>query len=134
MGIHVEYQRMPFERSGYMSECVKHHKTGDIVVLELCFEEITLDQHDRVKKEMEAMVLAGETDFIVDLSRIGFLSSLVIAILVSFSKKVRENNGRMKLSGLSDEGRGILKLTQLNRILEIYDTERDALESFKDFS
>ena len=83
---------------------------------------------------METLILAGETNFVINLSRVGFLSSLVIATLVSFSAKVRENNGQMKLSGLSGEARGVLRITQLDRILEVYDTERDALESFKGLS
>ena len=114
-----------------MKNVINIKKVRDVTVLGFCFNEINLEQREALKKELNKVLLPGETKFVIDLSGIGFLSSLVIATIVFFAKEVRGKNGEIKLSGLSTEALGILKLTQLDKIFEIYDTEQDAVKSFK---
>ncbi len=114
-----------------MKKFLTSEKVGDVTVVNLCFNEINLEQREQLKKGLTALLRSGETNFVIDLSRIGFLSSLVLATIVFFSKEVRGNNGAIKLCGLSSEAFSIFQLTQLDKIFELYETKRDALESFK---
>jgi anti-sigma B factor antagonist len=110
---------------------ITSEKVEDIAVVRFSFNEINLEQREQLKKELAALLDAGETRFIIDLSKVGFLSSLVLATIVFFSKEVREKNGIIKLCGLSSDTFSIFQLTQLDKIFELYETRRDALESFK---
>ena len=105
-------------------------KINGVNVARFCFNEIALDQRKEIKDELGGLLEEGEKEFVIDLSRIGFLSSLAIALIVFFSKEVREREGHVKISGLSDEAAGIFEITQLDRIFEVYDTELDAVASF----
>ncbi len=106
-------------------------KSQDVDIINFTFNEINFEQKEQIKKELNELVRAGETKFIIDLSKVGFLSSLVIATIIFFTKEVRKSNGEIKLSGLSNEARSVLQLTQLDKIFELYETENDAVESFK---
>ena len=106
-------------------------KIGNVTIVRLCFNELGLEQREFLKKELYSLLGAGDRYFIIDLSRVGFISSLVIALIVFFSKEAKKNDGEIKLCGLSSEGFSIFQLTQLDKIFELYETEYDALESFK---
>ena len=113
-----------------MTDIITIKKAQDVDILSLSFNEINLEQREQLKKKMMDLLDTGVTRFIIDLSGVGFLSSLVIATIVFFSKEVYRKNGKMKLSGLSNEASSILQLTQLDKIFEVYNTEQEALESF----
>lgn len=106
-------------------------RSGDVTVVRLCFNELGLEQRENLKKELYSLVPPGEGCFVLDLSKVGFLSSMVIALVVFFAKEIRKNKGDIKLCGLSDETFSIFRITQLDKVFELYETEHDALESFK---
>ncbi len=101
----------------------------DVCVIKLSFNEINLSEREQLKGQL-LKVINGFTKFVLDFSKVGFLSSLVIATLVSFSKEVEKNNGKLKLSGLSEDARDVLSLTKLDKLFEIYNTARGAIDSF----
>ena len=103
----------------------------NVTVVRFCFNELSLDQREYLKIELNALIREGKRDFVFDLSRVGFISSLVIALIVFFAKEVRKDKGDVKLCGLSSDGFSIFQLTQLDKVFELYETEHDALESFK---
>ena len=114
-----------------MADTVIYNKAQDVGVIRFCFNEINLDQREDIKERLKGFIDAGDTKFVIDLSKVGFLSSLVLTLIVFFAKEVKEKNGDIKLSGLSSEALGVSQVTQLDKIVEMYDTEEDALESFK---
>jgi anti-sigma B factor antagonist len=114
-----------------MTEFLTSEKFDGVVIVRLSFNEINRDQREEIKKDLQKLLDAGERKFIIDLAKVGFISSLVIATIIFFTKAVREKNGYVKISGLSSEAFGVFQLTQLDKILELYETEHDALESYK---
>jgi anti-sigma B factor antagonist len=106
-------------------------RSGDVTVVKFCFNELGLEQREYLKNELYSLVPAGDRYFVLDLSKVGFLSSLVIALIVFFAKEIRKNKGNIKLCGLSGEAFSIFQITQLDKVFELYETEHDALESFK---
>ena len=114
-----------------MANFLTSEKVGDVTVVRFSFNEITRDQREEIKKNLQELMDAGETKFIIDLAKVGFISSLVIATIIFFAKQVNENGGKIKISGLSGEAFSIFQLTQLDKVLELYETEHDALESYK---
>ena len=114
-----------------MDESFKIEKKGEVDVVEFYFNEITLEQREKIKEKLQALLKAGDKNFIIDLSKVGFVSSLVLALIVFFAKEVKALGGELKLSGLTAEALSVFQITQLDTVFELYDTEHDALESFK---
>ncbi len=119
------------DKEGAMTEFLTREKVGDIIVVRLSFNEINRDQREEIKKDLQKLLDAGERKFVIDLAKVGFISSLVIATIIFFTKSVRGKSGQVKISGLSSEAFGVFQLTQLDKILELYESEHDALESYR---
>jgi anti-sigma B factor antagonist len=54
----------------------------------------------------------------------------VAAPLVSISKRIREQGGELRLSGLNEDLRSLFELTKLDTLFAIADTPQQALASF----
>ena len=113
-----------------MADTVIYDKEQGVGIIRFRFNEINLEQREEIKEKLKSFLVSGETRFIIDLSKVGFLSSLVLALIVFFAKEVKEKSGEIKLSGLTSEAVGVFQVTQLDKIFEMYDTEKQALESF----
>ncbi len=114
-----------------MEKFFSKEKIQDVNVVRFFFNEINLEQRENLKKELNEMLLGDEKKFVIDLSGVGFISSLVLATVVFFAKEVKKSGGGLKLSGVSSEAYSVFQITQLDKIFEMYDTEIDAVESFK---
>ena len=104
-------------------------KVGGVVVLGLA-EPGNLDSSnvEDFRKKMTALVEFG-TRFVVDMSNITFLDSSGLHTIVAIWRDVAALDGQMKLCRMDPSVRTVFELTGINRVLEIYDTEEEALAS-----
>lgn len=72
----------------------------------------------------------GERRFVIDFSRTGYIDSSGLGALVSISKKVREQGGELRLSGLNEDLRSLFDLTKLDTLFAISDTAERAVAGF----
>ncbi|MBU0570718.1 MAG: STAS domain-containing protein [Candidatus Omnitrophica bacterium] len=107
-----------------------HEKIQGIDVIRFCFNEIGLQQREVMKKELNSVVTEDGGKVLFNLAGVGFLSSLAIATMVFFAKKVRETGGEVKLCAAKEGTKDVIKIVQLDKVFEIFDTEREALKNF----
>jgi anti-sigma B factor antagonist len=81
-----------------------------------------------LKEEIRGRVDAGQAQLIVDLSGVPFIDSSGLAALVSGLKATRQAGGALKLVGLNEQARTVLRLTKLDRIFALY-PDRAAAEA-----
>jgi anti-sigma B factor antagonist len=67
---------------------------------------------------------------LVDFSKTGYIDSSGLGALVSISKKVREQGGDLRLSGLNEDLRSLFELTKLDTLFAIADSSAQALAGF----
>ena len=72
----------------------------------------------------------GERKFLIDFSKTGYIDSSGLGALVSISKKIREQGGELRLSGLNEDLRSLFELTKLDTLFAIADTSDQALTAF----
>ena len=104
---------------------------GEVSIVRLIFNEINRDQRDDLKNQMNHLLAGERKEFIIDLSKVGFLSSLVVATIIFFAKELALKGGRMNLFSTSNEPLAVLRITKLDKIFEVYSSEKEALQSFK---
>ena len=80
----------------------------------------------RVLDELEK----GERKFLIDFSQTGYIDSSGLGVLVSLSKKIREQGGELRLANLNDDLKTLFELTKLDTLFQISDTKERALETF----
>ena len=101
------------------------------VIIKLEVGEIGLSQREELKKELAEMLRGSRLEFVFDLSEVDFMSSLLIATLVFFAKEARLKGGDVRLTGLTGKVKEVAEITQLGKIIEIYSSEKEAIQSFK---
>lgn len=72
----------------------------------------------------------GHKRLLLNFSNVKFMASAVIAKLFTLHKKVQQAKGKVKFCCIDPDLRVVFKITGLERIVEIYDDEQDALDSF----
>lgn len=87
-----------------------------------------------VQKELKDKLIdasqSKETDLVVDFSGVEFIDSSCLGVLVSLAKKLREQKGDIKISRLSSDVKSIFQITRLDRVFEIFDDNKQAVDSY----
>ena len=68
-------------------------------------------------------------NLVLDFTNVEFCSSAVLGLLIRLSKKIYQTNGSFKLCAIAPKILEIFKITRLDRIFEIYQTQQQALDS-----
>jgi len=71
------------------------------------------------------------TKILLDFSRIEYLSSAGMRLLLSASKKAKASGGVVAFCSLNEDVMEIIKMAGFERILQIYSTEQEALGQIK---
>src|SRR3712207_7092342 len=90
------------------------------------FPYTTLFRSQKVLDELER----GEKKFLIDFTNTGYIDSSGLGVLVSLSKKIREQGGELRLANLNEDLRTLFELTKLDTLFSIADSRDEALSSF----
>ena len=104
-------------------------KQGDIVVVDVEGQLIVGNRQELKQKVLDELE-NGERRFLIDFSQTGYIDSSGLGVLVSLSKKIREQGGELRLASLNDDLKTLFELTKLDTLFQIADSRDRALESF----
>lgn len=102
-------------------------KVGDALVVDVEGQLIVGNRQElkqRVLEELEK----GERKFVVDFQKTGYIDSSGLGVLVSLSKKVREQGGELRLANLNEDLKTLFELTKLDTLFQIADSREAALK------
>ena len=72
----------------------------------------------------------GTHKFVIDFTKTGYIDSSGLGVLVSLSKKIREQGGDLRLAGLNEDLQTLFELTKLDTLFSIAKTPEEALAAF----
>lgn len=81
-------------------------------------------------RSIRTLVLEKKTLIILNLAGVGFIDSCGLGELVASQVSVENKGGEIKLIGLTDQLRELLKATRLLAVFDTYATEIEAVQSF----
>ena len=67
---------------------------------------------------------------LLNFENVEYLSSAALGKLITLNKKVKAENGKLKLCAIRPQIYDVFKITKLNKLFEIHDTEERALARF----
>jgi anti-sigma B factor antagonist len=103
---------------------------GQIVILYPKRSLIGGEETDELKDTLSKLASEGNKMAIIELSKVQYINSTGISALITGHKTYTQNNGNLKLSGLSDKLENVLVITKLNEVFEIHPNVKEALASF----
>lgn len=91
-------------------------------------EEVQIQQ---ISERLEELILEdARPRIILDFSGVEHLSSAALSVLISVKKLVAEREGKLVLTNIQAQIFEVFKITRLNRLFEVRDSNQEALESF----
>ena len=92
-----------------------------------------LDAHSfpTLEKALNNVIDEGYYYLVLNLGGLDYISSAGLGVLIGVAKRVREKNGDLKLSQLPEKIYRIVNILGFSRILDIFNTDEEALSTFK---
>lgn len=102
---------------------------GDVTVVDVD-GQLIVGNRQELKQKVLAELDGGGRRFLVDFTETGYIDSSGLGVLVSLSKKIREQGGELRLSSLNEDLRTLFELTKLDTLFRISESRQQGLASF----
>ena len=114
-----------------MHLALTERQIGAVTVLDLV-GKLTID-HDaqRLKDKINSLIQQGRTQIVLNLTDLSYIDSGGLGQLVASYGSVAKTSGGLKLLGVSKRNHDLLSITRLVTLFDAYDSEKEALESFR---
>jgi anti-sigma B factor antagonist len=109
-----------------MSFTISKDKGAVVVSVE---GQLIVGNRQELKQKVLDELERGERKFLIDFSGTGYIDSSGLGVLVSLSKKIREQGGDLRLANLNDDLKTLFELTKLDTLFQIAETRERGLAS-----
>jgi len=93
--------------------------------------EVDVYTSPRVKQEIVDLLNQGATRLVIDVSKVEYLDSTGLGVLIGGLKRAREHDGDLRLICDNPRILRIFEITGLTKIFDIHRTEAEALDGLK---
>lgn len=102
-------------------------KSGGVSIVDVEGQLIVGNRQELKQKVLDELE-GGERKFVVDFANTGYIDSSGLGVLVSLSKKIREQGGELRLANLNEDLRTLFELTKLDTLFRIAGSREEALQ------
>ena len=107
-------------------EFTKKQIRPGVVVLEMTGSIRIGPNCQQIEQAVDEIIRRHETCAIFDFSGVSFIDSSGLGTVVKCLTKLKNSGGTLRLTGVKGMVKGVLELTQINRVIEIYATASEA--------
>jgi anti-sigma B factor antagonist len=110
---------------------ISKQQIGEVMVLQLSGKIMGGPDQETMQSEIKALIKEGHIDVLMNLSKVNWINSTGLGILVSAYHTLKKNDGRLKICEVSSRIDNILNVTQLKLVFDTFDKQEAALASFQ---
>lgn len=108
------------------------HSSGPVIVMELP-EKLNHAQAKTLRRELQLLLEADRPRLVLECSKVRDMDSAGVEMLLYCMQEAMKRDGDLKLTGVSPASQAFLELMRVDRLFEIFDTEKEAVQSFDAF-
>jgi anti-sigma B factor antagonist len=105
-------------------------ENGTIGVIEAKGSLVGGEETDELRRYVADFLQQGVKKLVIDLSKVTYLNSTAIGVLVSAHTSFARNKGQVKLCGVNRNIDNIFVITKLMLVLDVVETREDAIKAF----
>lgn len=111
---------------------IEQKVTGDVTVITVN-GDITLNAGGDVllKDKIQSLLQQGQKKLVLDLGGVSYVDSAGLGQLVQIHATTKNNGGALRLANVTKRLKDLLVVTKLVTVFDSYDSQADALASFK---
>ena len=110
---------------------IKTREVDGIALVDVSGEMYGGPENMKLVDTVSELAEQKKLDLIVNLAKVKWISSTGLGIMVSARSRFSKEGGVMRLCNPNERVLGILQVTRLNLIFDVFDSEQEALASFK---
>ncbi|OLE52583.1 MAG: anti-anti-sigma factor [Acidobacteria bacterium 13_1_20CM_3_53_8] len=110
---------------------IKERQAGDVVILDMG-GRITIGEGSvTLRTAIRRLLEEGKKRILLNLAGVGYIDSSGIGELVSSYTAIGKEGGQLKLLNLTQKLQDLLAITKLLTVFDVYESETEALNSYK---
>lgn len=110
---------------------INERQAGDVTVLDMS-GKITIGEGSvSLRTAIRRLLEEGKKRILLNLAGVSYIDSSGIGELVSSYTAINKEGGQLKLLNLTQKIKDLLTITKLLTVFDVYDSEAEALNSFK---
>ena len=109
---------------------IKIENQNNIMVLVLDGDMMGGPDATLLSEKIHELIDKGQKRIVIDMSKVDRMNSSGLGILIGGLTTVRANGGEMRLTHMTSKVKELITITKLNSVFDIFDSEKDAVESF----
>src|SRR5688500_9246408 len=110
---------------------VDERSVGDVVILDLRGRMTVSEESTPAADTVRRLVGEGRTKILLNLAHVPFVDSIGIGDIVRAFVVTQRAGGTLRLCGVNERIRGVLVDTRLVDVIDVFESERLGLESFR---
>jgi anti-sigma B factor antagonist len=110
---------------------ISERQVGDVTILDMD-GKITIGEGSvALRTAIRRLLEEGKKKILLNLAKVGYIDSSGIGELVSSYTAIGKEGGQLKLLNLTQKLQDLLTITKLLTVFDVYESEEDALSSYK---
>jgi len=110
---------------------INQRQAGDVTILDLDGEVRIGDSSTALRSAIRNLVAGDNKKLLLNLKGVRYIDSSGIGELVSSYTAINKEGGQLKLLNLTTKLKDLLGITKLLTVFDVYESESDALSSYK---
>ncbi len=103
---------------------------GEVKIIRVLKEKLTYDTLEPINQHLINIIEEGNYNIILNLSDVTYIDSYCAGFFMDIYRKLFNKERRLKLVGLNPRVRNVLTLVRIHKVVDIFDNEKDAVNSF----
>lgn len=109
---------------------VKEKMQADVAVLQLSGKLMGGEETKEVHEKVKSLLADGIKKIVIDLSKVKWLNSSGLGILISCLTSVTNAKGQLKIAGATEKVNSLLMITKLITVFSAYESVDRAIATF----
>jgi len=110
---------------------LSHRETEGVIILEPKGKIMGGPDATMLHDLLHEFIDQNKKKVVIDLSKVEWMNSTGLGILISGLTTLRNNGGELKLAGVTEKIESLLTITKLITVFDNYDNVDEAVKSFK---
>jgi anti-sigma B factor antagonist len=109
---------------------VKEKIQGDVAILVISGKLMGGEETKEVHEKVKSLLADGLKKIVIDLSKVKWLNSSGLGILISCLTSITNGGGKLKIAGATEKVNSLLMITKLITVFDSYESADRAVATF----
>jgi len=106
---------------------ISSRDSGNKTIVDIDAQNVDFRNCEAIKSSVAGMVSQGQKNIVLNLSKVSFMDSSGLSVILFCKRTCEEADGTFGAFGLQNYVNNLVNLTNLNKTIDIYQTEAEAV-------